>query len=259
MKDKPRPIREHLVELRKRVIWSAAAVGVCTTAAFAVDFYFRWPILRLLQEPAEGFAGVPAGKPIYTQMTEFIGIAFKVSLLEGFVAAMPFVLLQAALFAAPGLTRVERRYVFSLLPVSVLAFVLGAAFGYLVLFPPAVKFLLNFGSEVAIPYIGIGNYTNLMLTLLFWMGIVFEMPVVLFFLSKIGVVSYRMLSRWRKYAVVGAFILGAVITPTFDPLNQTIVALPIIVLYEASVWLVRIGGRGRQRAAMPEPEESPAP
>ena len=87
-----------------------------------------------------------------------------------------------------------------------------------------------------------------MVTLLFWMGVVFETPVVLFFLSRIGVVSYSQLSRWRKYAVVVAFILGAIITPTLDPVNQTFVALPIIVLYEVGIWLARFGGRGRRRA-----------
>ncbi len=247
MKDEPRPVRQHLVELRRRVTWSAIAVAVCTIAAFV----FHRALLRLLQGPAQGFASVPGEKPIFTEMTEFISIAFKVSLMAGFVMALPFVLLQAVLFVAPGLTRVERRYLFALLPSSLLAFAIGAAFGYFALFPPAIRFLLTFGGDVATAQIRIGSYTNLIITMLFWMGIVFEMPVVIFFLSRIGVVSHRMLSRWRKYAVVAAFVLGAVITPTFDPINQTIVALPIIVLYEASIWLARIGGRGRQRLSSP--------
>ena len=143
----------------------------------------------------------------------------------------------------PGLSPAERRYLYVLLPASLLSFLLGAAFGHQVLFPPAVRFLLSFGSEVAEPYIRIGNYTNLMLTLLFWMGLVFEMPILAYFLSKIGVVTSSFLARNRRYAVVMAFILGALITPTFDPFNQTLVALPIIVMYEIGIWLAKLGGR----------------
>ena len=244
MNDTPKPVSAHLVELRRRVTLSVVAVVV----GMMVAFVFHRPILRLLQAPAPECSGVPVNQLIFTEPTEFIGIAFKVSLLAGFVMALPFLLLQIVLFVAPGLTGTERRYLFALLPVSLLAFALGAAFGYFVLFPPAFKFLCTFGSDVATPFIRIGSYTNLMLTLLFWMGIVFETPVVLYFLSRIGVVSYSQLSRWRKYAVVVAFILGAIITPTLDPVNQTIVALPIIVLYEVGIWLARLGGRGRSKA-----------
>ena len=242
MKDRSFTISEHLVELRRRLTWSAMAVLVCTGLAFA----FHQQILTLLMKPAEGFAGIPAQKPIYTDLTELIGVAMKVSLLAGVMLALPFVLFQMAMFLAPGLTHVERRYLYTLLPVSLLAFVAGAAFGYRILFPPAVRFLLTFGSDIATPYIRIGNYAGLMLTLLFWMGIVFETPVVLFFLSKIGVVTPRFLARSRRYAIVVAFILGAIITPTFDPINQTFVALPIIVLYEVGIWLAKLGWRGRE-------------
>ena len=239
MKDAERPIAHHLIELRKRITWSAVAVLVSTAAAFA----FHQQILEVLMNPARGFEGVPNQKPIYTELTEFIGIAFKVSLLAGIFLSFPFVLFQIVMFVAPGLNRQEKRYLYSLVPVSLLAFLGGAAFGYFVLFPPAVNFLLTFGSEIATPLIRIGNYANLMLTLLFWMGIVFETPVVLFFLSKIGVVTPSFLAKNRRWAVVVAFILGALITPTFDPINQALVAIPIIVLYEAGVWLAKIGGR----------------
>ena len=238
------PVKQHIAELRKRLMWAVLSVIVCTALAFV----FHQQILTMLMEPARGFSSIPNEKPIFTEMTEYLGIAMKVSLLAGVVLASPFVLLQVVLFVGPGLKPVERRYLFAMLPIGFVAFILGAFFGYRVLFPPAVKFLLTFGGDIATPYIRIGNYTNLMLTLLFWMGIVFETPVVLFFLSKIGVVSYQLLSKWRKYAIVAAFILGAVITPTFDPINQTIVALPIIVLYELGVWLSRLAGRNRDES-----------
>lgn len=241
MNERQIPLQEHLVELRRRLTWSVLVVLVCTGVAFT----FHQQILTLLMRPAQGFAEVPTGSPIYTELTEFIGIAMKVSLLAGMVLSLPFLFYQTIMFVGPGLNRNEKRYLYMFLPASFLAFLLGAAFGYRVLFPPAVTFLISFGSDVATPFIRIGNYTNLMLTLLFWMGIVFEMPIFAYFLSKMGVVTYRLLARNRRYAVVVAFILGALITPTFDPVNQALVAVPIIVMYEISIWLARLGGRGR--------------
>ena len=245
MKSKELPMRQHLVELRRRLVWSALAVVVCSGAAFA----FHEEILKLLMEPAQQFSDIPNQKPVFTDLTEFIGIAMKVSLIVGFAAALPFVLFQAVMFVAPGLTPSERRYLYILMPVSVIVFVLGAAFGYRILFPPAIKFLQSFGSDIATPLIRIGSYVNLMLSLLFWMGLIFEIPVVLFFLARIGVVTSDWLARKRRYAIVLAFVLGAVITPTFDPINQSLVAIPVIVLYEAGIWLAKLGSRRRRAAS----------
>ena len=143
------------------------------------------------------------------------------------------------------------------MPVVALAFIGGVAFGYFVLVPPAIDFLLNWGSDIATPMIRIGNYVNVMVMLLFWMGVVFETPVVMFVLAKLGIVSWRGFARWRRYWVVVAFILGALITPTFDPINQSLVAVPLIVLYEAGIWLARLATRGRTNAypgvAVPKP------
>ena len=245
VKDRRAPITTHLAELRRRITWSVLVIVVFAGTAFA----FHQQILTLLMEPAQGFANIPNEKPIYTDITEFLGVAVKVSLLTGVFAGLPFVLFQGVMFVAPGLTPGERRYLYLLMPASLLSFVAGAAFGYAILFPPAVRFLLSFGSEVATPFIRIGSYTNLMLSLLFWMGIVFETPVVLFFLSRIGVVTPELLTKSRRYAIVASFILGAIITPTFDPINQTLVAAPIVVLYEVGILLSRIGRRGRRVAA----------
>lgn len=244
--DNGAPFQDHITELRRRVMYSAIAILITTVIAFI----FHEQVLTLLMQPAQGFTNIPSGKPIYTDLTEFISTAMKASLLVGLFAAMPFVLYQMVKFVAPGLSPSERRYLYGLLPAVVLAFILGAAFGYRVLFPPAIHFLLSFGSDIATPYIRIGSYVSLMISLLFWMGVVFETPVVLFFLSRIGVVSPEQLGRQRRYAIVVAFILGALITPTFDPVNQTLVALPIIVLYEVGIWLAKIGAkqRSRQRA-----------
>ena len=245
MKDKELSIQQHIVELRRRLMWSAVVVMVSTGIAFA----FYQQTLTLLMGPAQGFVDIPNQKPIYTDLTEFLGIAAKASLLVGLFASLPFVLYQVVMFVSPGLTRRERRYLYALMPVSLLAFVGGAAFGYRILFPPMVTFLLGFGSDIATPFIRIGTYVNLMISLLFWMGIIFETPVVLFFLSKIGVVTPAFLARNRRYAIVVAFILGAIITPTFDPINQSMVAVPIIILYEAGIWLAKLARVGRKRSS----------
>jgi sec-independent protein translocase protein TatC len=239
------PLGSHLLELRRRLTYAALSVLVTT----AVAFVFHEQVLVLLMEPAQQFVDTPGKKPIFTELTEFISVAAKTSLLVGLFVSLPFVLYQVVMFVAPGLNPKERRYLYVLMPASLLAFVVGAAFGYRVLFPPMVNFLLDFGSEVATPFISIRSYINLMLTLLFWMGVIFEIPVVTFFLAKIGLVSPEALGRNRRYAVVAAFILGAVITPTFDPINQGLVAVPIIVLYEASVWLAKLAVRGRRKSA----------
>ena len=244
------PLRSHLVELRRRLTYAAISVLVTT----AVAFVFHEQILILLMEPAQQFVDIPNGKPIYTELTEFISVAAKTSLLVGFFISLPFVLYQIVMFVAPGLNPKERKFLYILMPVSLLAFLAGAAFGYRVLFPPMVNFLLTFGSDVATPLISIRSYVNLMLTLLFWMGLIFEIPVVIFFMAKIGLVTPEALARNRRYAIVVAFILGAVITPTFDPINQALVAGPIIVLYEVSVWLAKLAARGRRRSAALNPE-----
>ena len=243
MNDEPLPLRSHLLELRRRLIFSAISVATTTGIAFV----FHRQILKFLMGPARQFEGVPGGgEVVFTTLTEFISIAFKTSLLVGLFASLPFVLYQVVRFAAPGLNKTERRYLYILMPATLLAFMAGAAFGYWVMFPPMVRFLLAFGSDIATPMIRISEYINLILTLTFWLGIIFEMPVVIFFLAKIGLVSHDFLGRQRRYAIVVAFILGAIITPTFDPINQSMVAIPIIVLYELSIWLAKLAARGRR-------------
>ena len=231
----------HLLELRRRLIWCLASVLVTTIIAFI----FHNPILHFLMIPAQG-AQSPLGLPIYTDLTEFVGAAIRVSLTTGIVLAWPLIMYQLAVFILPGLKSQEKKYVYFFLPLSTIVFFIGAYFGYKVLFPPAVNFLLHFGADVAVPYIRIGNYTSLMLTLILWMGIAFEMPVIVFFLSLIGIVTPNLLIKGRRYAIVCAFIVGAIITPTFDPVNQSIVALPLIVLYEAGILLARIGSKRKK-------------
>ena len=247
------PFNEHLRELRKRITRIVILLGIAT----AVSFVFHQEVLNFLMKPATEFTSSPGGKPIFTDPTEFIGVAMKVSLLGGLVLTLPVILYEAIMFAAPGLTRRERRYLIGLLPVTLLAFIAGGAFGYVILFPPAFKFLLTFGADVASAMIRIGPLVDLVVRLLVWMGLVFELPILLFFLTKIGLVTPNMLSKYRPYALVMAFVLGALITPTMDPINQALVALPIMFLYEVGIWLsklAKLGSRG-QLARRNTPDE----
>jgi len=241
-------IQEHLLELRRRLFYSSIAIVICTGVAFA----FHQQILILLMVPAGGFQDIPGGKPIATEITEFVSTAMKASLMVGIFVSFPFVFFQLAMFVSPGLTRSERRYLFALLPVAILVFLLGAAFGYKILIPPMVTFLLNFGNEVVTPQIRIGRYVSTVLSLLIWLGVLFETPVVLFFLAKIGLVTPRfLLTNWR-YALVVSFVLGAIITPSIDPVNQAIVAFPILGLYIAGIGMAWIGTRGRTKGRSAE-------
>ena len=230
--------REHIGELRRRVMYCAIAVVITTVIAFI----FWEHLTEILKHPA------PEGTEfIATEPTEKLSASFRISLMAGIFGALPFILYQFVAFVSPGLNSVERRYLYALLPAGIVVFAIGAAFGYFVLFPPAIHFLFDFGSDVATAQIRIGSYVRLMLSLLIWMGVVFETPIVLFFLSRIGIVTPQRLAGQRRYAIVVAFILGALITPTFDPINQTFVAIPIIALYEVGIWLAKLGARQRNR------------
>ena len=232
------PLRNHMNELRKRLTIGVGAVVVTTIVAFI----FHRRIIEFLLEPADALTEVP-GRLVFIDVTEMFGVAMKVSLVSGVVVALPILLSQVVLFVAPGLTPREKRYLYGFLPSVLLSFAAGAAFGYYVLIPPAINFLVNFGGDIAEPTIRVSNYVNLVVMLLFWMGVVFETPVIMFLLAKLRVVSSGGFAKWRRHWIVVAFVLGALITPTFDPINQTLVAGPLIVLYEAGIWLSKLAGR----------------
>ncbi|MEE9198292.1 MAG: twin-arginine translocase subunit TatC [Dehalococcoidia bacterium] len=232
-------IIEHLSELRGRLIKSVIALVVGTAIAAGLTF----PILRFLKGPAGDRALV------YIDPTELIGTYFKVAIVGGLILAMPVILYQVAMFIAPGMTSREKRYLTAVLPAVVLSFAAGVVFAWFILIPPALDFLLNFGSSVAEPQIRISRYINLILILSFWVGISFQTPLVMLIFARLGIVSPKGFARRRKYAFLGAFVAGAIVTPTFDPINQTLLASPIFVLYEVGIWLARIASWQRRRAA----------
>ena len=225
-----RPILSHLKELQQRLIRSVIAVFVATV----ITFYFTPYIIEILK----ALAGDP--NLIAIEMTENLSNYMKVSMAGGIVLAMPYLVYHLIMFVSPALTSREKKYVYLILPWITLMFAAGVAFGYYVLIPKAAEFLLSFGAGIATPQIRIGNYISFVTRLLLSLGLVFEMPVITTFLARLGVITPKWLSSKRRIAIVFAFILAAIITPTFDPINQTLVAAPLIILYEMSIWLAKL-------------------
>ncbi len=240
------PILSHLKELRQRLIRSIIAVLVATI----ITFFFAPQIFEILKAPAGDI------NLIFIEMTEMIGIYMKVSLAGGIMLTMPYLIYHVIMFVSPALTRKEKRYVYFILPWIALMFAGGVAFAYFILIPPATKFLLSFGADIASPEIRIGNYISLVTRLLLAIGLVFELPVVTTFLARLGVLTSKWLASKRRIAIIFAFVVAAIITPTFDPVNQTLVAAPIIVLYEMSIWLAKLVQRKQPRVETSAP--SPA-
>ena len=245
MRSPEQTLLQHLGELRRRVFICVIALLVGSV----ISFVFFEQIIEVLVSPAKDLGLGTGGELIYTEVTELLTTAIKVSFVSGLILASPVILFQVVMFIAPGLTSREKRYLFGFMPAVLLAFVGGVAFAYYVLTPPALHFLLTFGGDVAVPLIRISNIINLMIRLLFWMGLAFETPLVMYLLASLGIVSAQGLGRFRRYWVVVAFILAAIITPTVDPVNQGLVAGPLLVLYEAGILLARIAGRGRKKSS----------
>ncbi|MEX0681852.1 MAG: twin-arginine translocase subunit TatC [Dehalococcoidia bacterium] len=216
---------EHLAELRYRVMMSAIGVviGLVISAIFADDF------LNYLKEPAE--EQHPGLQLQFIEPFENFVTYFRVSLLGGLVLGMPMILYHLLRFLSPGLKPGERKWLYGTVIGATGFFLAGVAFAYYVALPPALDFLLNFNNDLAEPNIRVGSYVDFVTRLLFWTGVSFETPLIVMFLTRVGVVSPKQLIQWWRLAFVGAFIVAAIVTPTIDPVTQSLVAGPIIVLY----------------------------
>lgn len=224
-KEKEVTILGHLDELRRRIM-------LCVIVLFltiSMSFWLAGYVIRLLKNRA------PGAELIYTKPTEMIGVYIQVSLYLGVGLALPFIIYQVFKFVSPGLKSNEKRYIYTLLPAVIFFFAGGVAFSYFILLPPGLHFLLTFGSDIAKPMISVGSYVGLLTTLMFWTGVIFEIPIVMYFLSKIGIVTPAWFAKKRKWAFVGAFVIAALVTPTTDPINQTLLALPMVGLYELGI------------------------
>jgi sec-independent protein translocase protein TatC len=223
-------IVEHLQELRARLTVCAIALVIGTV----IGLLFSDPVFHLLLRPAGANFNT-----VFTDMTEMFTTYFKVAIMTGIALAMPVFVYEIFAFVGPGLTRKERRIVITLLPLVSILFITGMLFGYFVVLPFATHYLLTF-SNVAQPFIRISNYIGFVTTIELWLGLAFETPLIIYMLAKVNIVNVRRLASYRKYAILAVFIIAAAITPTPDPFNQTLVAIPLYLLYELGILFARI-------------------
>lgn len=227
-------IMDHLRELRYRLMVSALTVVVTT----GISIYFAGRMLNFLKKPAEDRSD--AFFLIFTEPMEGLVAYFRIALMAGITFAMPMLIYQTLMFVSPALTSKEKRWVYSIVFGASLAFAAGVAFAFYIALPPALGFLLNYPEDVAEPHIRVGSYVDFVTRLLLWTGLVFETPLLIMGLARFGVVSSRQLLRLWRYAIVGAFVVAAIVTPSIDPVTQSLVAGPIIVLYGAGIVLARL-------------------
>ena len=230
----------HLLELRSRVTWMAGAIVVGMGIFFAPPINFA--VWEFLIEPCR--ARLEDCTLQSTEPLENLGVYFRIALACGLAVAMPMLVYQAMRFVTPALTRKERRWIFPIAGGASFAFILGMAFCYYVVLPAAYGFLFQFGSDLVAVQPKVSSYMDLTLRLIVLLGFVFEMPILIMGLARIRVVHWRKLLRWWRIAIIGAFVVSAIATPTIDPVTQSLVAGPMIVLYFLGIalaWIVRPG------------------
>lgn len=219
--------------LRLRLVWSFIAFGI----GAASTWYYREGIFLFLLAPAAGSLSPFGGAPVFTGPTAMMGSTISLALRGGALTAVPIMGIGLYTLFRPLMPDEQHRFILLFFPATLVCFLAGGAFAYYVMLPTGLGFLLNFGDGVAIPLITINEYLDLMMAMMFWLGVVFEIPVMMYLLAKTDIISYRKMKNLRKFVPVSAFILSAIITPTFDVFNQTLVAVPIILLYEVGLFV----------------------
>lgn len=241
MEQDKQPLLNHMVELRNRLLW---AVGFLFVGTF-ISYQFVQSIYGFLVQPlADAMGEGSSQRLIYTDLTEAFFTYLKVAMFAGGFLTFPFLMLQVWLFVAPGLYPKERKSILPFLVASPLLFILGGVLVYYGVLPMAWKFFLSFQSsadETVLPVIleaKVGDYLNLVMILIFAFGICFQMPVIMAFLAKAGLITAKTLVSKRRYAIVGIFVVAAILTPP-DVISQFALAIPLLALYEISILLVR--------------------
>jgi sec-independent protein translocase protein TatC len=242
----------HLDELRKRLVNIAIAIGI----GFVLCFYYSEEILGILMLPMNATIGYSRVFPFihftqhkvlqtlhFTALTEPFMSHLKIGLIAGIIIMVPVLLRQVWLFIAPGLLPGERRYAGQFVFFSTLFFASGVLFCFIILLPIAVPFLISYKAEHLTPIIKIGDYIDFTLKFMLATGAVFELPLIMILLGRMGIIQTASLTRFRKYAFLVAFIIGGIVTPTPDAFNMTIMSIPIYLLYEVGILGVRVFGR----------------
>jgi len=231
MTDDKQPFLGHLEELRKRLVICAIAVGV----GFIISYIFAKQLFSYLVLPLTKVLPDDS-RLIFTNLPEMFIAYIKVALVAGIILAIPIIFYQLWMFLAPALFQKEKRYIIPFVLFSSILFAAGALFGYLVVFPYGFKFFVSFATEDIQALPSVKQYFSFAIRLLLAFGLVFEMPVVVLFLTKIGLITPDSMKKFRKFAILCSFILSAILTPP-DVATQLMMALPIIILYEISIFL----------------------
>jgi sec-independent protein translocase protein TatC len=228
--DKVMSVWDHINELRVRLMKAMGALVITTLLSlFGLADYF----LRFLAKPVGGLENLVA-----LEVTESMGVYMRVGLLSGFIIALPIIVYQILAYVVPGLYDNEKRWLFSAIPIATLLFISGVVFSYFVMLPTALPFLIQFLDVQAM--ISISRYVTFVTNMMFWIGISFETPLVMFILAKLNVVSPAMLLKQWRYAVVIIALLAAMITPTVDPINMGLLMVPLFAIYLLSVLFARL-------------------
>ena len=251
------PLMEHLVELRKRLVWSFIALGI----AFAVCFKFAGEIFAFLVQPLIDGFGEGQGRLVYTKLYGAFFTEIRVALFAAFFLAFPIIASQLWLFVAPGLYAKEKRAFLPFLIATPILFLLGAALAYYVVMPTAIRFFLGWEGQIegiqqeALP--AMGEYLSFVMHFILAFGISFLLPVLLMLLERAGIVTRAQLAGGRRYAVLVAFVIAAVATPP-DILSQFMLAIPLIILYEIALIAIWFTERKRSKDALAQTADGPA-
>jgi sec-independent protein translocase protein TatC len=252
MTDEQLPLTKHLEELRKRLIIAAAAWFVCFLACYGV----AERLFQFISEPVRN--ALPEGSSlVFISATEPFFTYLKIAALGGLLVSLPVIFWQLWSFVAPGLYNHEKRYVVPFVIASSVCFGIGTYFGFFFVFPTIFTFLIKFGtgSGEINAMLSMGAYLALSSKLLIAFGLVFELPIVIFFLARMGVVDHKWLAKNRKFALLIGFVIGAALTPP-DVFSQTALALPFVVLYEVGIWVARFFGKKKEDDESEKTEES---
>jgi sec-independent protein translocase protein TatC len=238
---------DHLEELRKRIVHSAIAVAVGT----GVCWGYREKIYAVMQKPIMDALRSHhlAEKLVYLNPVEPFNLYLKIAMLAGLFLTSPFVLYQVWMFISPGLYRNEKKYVLPFMVSTITLFTLGGYFGYRIAYPRALNFFVDFNGQFQ-PMITVGEYTSLFLSIVLGMGLIFEMPILVFFLAFLGIMTPSFMIKNFRYAILVIFILAAIVTPTPDIINMCVFAAPMLALYALSIgvaWLVHPDQRNARK------------
>lgn len=231
-------LTDHLLELRKRLVRCVIILLI----GFGACYYYKDFIFDIVTRPLVQV--LPKNSYlIYTGLTEAFFVYMKLAFFASLLITCPFIIYQIWKFISPALHSTEKKYVLPFVFFSTILFVSGVLFGYFIALPPAFEFFVSFNNQYLQSMISFSDYISLFVTFLLGFGLSFELPVFMFFLAKLGIVNSQMLSRQRKYAILVIFIVAAILTPSPDALSQILMAIPLMFLYEVSIFITKFAGK----------------